>query len=373
MRSAAALLALCGLWGAPAAAQAPAPVRIGLSAPLTGPDAPFGLGLRLGAEQAVADLNRAGGRRLVLVVADDAGDTKQALGVARRFAAEGVRLVVGPLQSSLVAATALAYEEAGAVVIAPAATYPPLTARGLWNLFRLSPGDAQQAQAAGLWLAARFPDGVALVHDRSTFGRGLAEEVSRTLRARGLREAAFESLPRGSRDAADLAARLKAAGVQVVYFGGLAPEAALLVRALREAGLTGPMVASDGILDPAFPATAGPAAEGTVMTLVPERRPPEPRAESRAKTPPRTPEADLVAGAAYAAVEVLAQALAAQGNVRVPDARKLADALRAGSFRTALGPVAFDAAGDPRPGAVTLKVWKRMPDGRLDFAGNDAP
>ncbi|GJD56724.1 branched-chain amino acid ABC transporter substrate-binding protein [Methylobacterium dankookense] len=369
MRIVAALLALGGLWGAPAAAQAPAPVKIGLSAPLTGPDAPFGQGLRLGAEQAVADLNRAGGRRLVLVVADDAGDTKQALGVARRFAAEGVRLVVGPLQSSLVAATAPAYEEAGTVVIAPAATYPPLTARGLWNLFRLSPGDAQQAQTAGAWLAARFPEGVALVHDRSTFGRGLAEEVSRTLRARGLREAAFESLPRGSRDAADVAGRLKAAGARAVYFGGLAPEAALLARALREAGLTGPMVASDGILDPAFPATAGPAGEGTVMTLVPERRPPDPRG----KAAPRTPEADLVAGVGYAAVEVLAQALAAQGNARVPDGRKLAEAVRAGSFRTAIGPVAFDAAGDPRPGAVALRVWKRMPDGRLDFAGNDAP
>ena len=363
------LLLAALLLPASAVAQAPAPVKIGLSASLTGPDAPFGQGLRLGAEQAVADVNRAGGRRLVLVVADDAGDPKQGVAVARRFAAEGVRLVVGPLQSSLVAAATPVYEEAGAVLVAPAASYPPLTGRGFWNLFRLSPGDAQQAQAAGAWLAERFPDGVALVHDRSTFGRGLADEVSRSLRAAGRREVAFESLARGSREAGDLAARLKAVGARAVYFGGLAPEAAILARALREAGLAGPLVASDGILDPAFPVSAGPAGEGTVMTLVPERRPPEPRG----KVMPRTPEADLVTGPAYAAVEVLAQALAAQGGARVPDGRRLAEALRAGSFRTAIGPVAFDASGDPRPGAVALRVWKRTPDGRLDFAGNDAP
>ena len=360
------LLAVLLLTG-PAVAQTP--VKVGLSAPLTGPDAAFGQGLRLGAEQAVADLNRAGGRRLALVVADDAGDPKQALAVARRFAAEGVRLVVGPLQSSLVAVTTPVYAEAGAVVIAPAASYPALTARGAWNLFRLTPGDAQQAQAAGAWLAARFPEGVALVHDRSTFGRGLADEVARTLRARGQREAAFESLPRGNREAADLAARLKAAGTRAVYFGGLAPEAAVLARALREAGLGGPLVASDGILDPAFPAAAGPAGEGTVMTLVPERRLPEPRGKAAS----RTPEADLVAGPAYAAVELLAQALAPQGTGRVPDGRKVAEALRAGSFRTAIGPVAFEASGDPRPGGIALRVWKRSSDGRLDFAGNDAP
>jgi branched-chain amino acid transport system substrate-binding protein len=83
-------LTLAGLLAvAPAAAQNA--VRIGLSAPLTGPDAVFGQGLRQGAEQAVADLNRAaGGRpRWVLVPADDAGDPKQAAAVARKFSPTG--------------------------------------------------------------------------------------------------------------------------------------------------------------------------------------------------------------------------------------------------------------------------------------------
>ena len=103
-------------------ASAEAQVRIGLSAPLTGPDAAFGQGLRLGAEQAVADLNRAGGvngQRLVLVVADDAGDGKQGLAVARRFAAERVGLVVGPFNAAVAGLALPAYEEAGIVAVTP--------------------------------------------------------------------------------------------------------------------------------------------------------------------------------------------------------------------------------------------------------------
>ncbi len=349
----------------PAAAQAPAPVKIGLSAPLTGPDAAFGQGLRLGAEQAVAEINRAGGtggRRLVLVVADDAGDQRQGAVVARKFLGEGVRLVVGPLESSVVAAVAPLYEAGGAVLLTPGASYPALTAQGLWNLFRLAPGDAQQGAAAGAWLAEREGP-VAIVHDRSTFGRGLADAVSRTLRARGRPEVLFESLPRGSREAGDLVGRLKAAGVRAVYFGGFGAEAAVLARAMREAGLDATLVGSDGLLDRDF-AAAGPAAEGTVMTVLADRRAPEPRG----KAPPRGPEATLVAGSAYMAVEVLAQGLA---RARSPDGRRVAEALRAGPVRTSLGEVTFDGRGDPGRDAVVLRVWRRTPDGRVDYAGNE--
>ena len=249
---------LAGLLGVTSAA-AQAPVRIGLSAPLTGPDAAFGLGLRQGAEQAVADLNRAaGGRpRWVLIPADDGGDGRQAVAVARKFTADGVRLVVGPLESGAVAAAAPAYEEAGAVMVAPGATYTPLTGRGLWNLFRLAASDAQQGRAAGAYLARAFAGRrVGIVNDRSTFGRGLADAVATRLKEAGTPEVLFESFARGTRDPADVVARLKAARIEAVYFGGLAPEAAALLRAMRDAGLSGTLVASDGILDPGFAAAA---------------------------------------------------------------------------------------------------------------------
>lgn len=368
---------LAGLLGVTSAA-AQAPVRIGLSAPLTGPDAVFGLGLRQGAEQAVADLNRAaGGRpRWVLIPADDGGDGRQAVAVARKFTADGVRLVVGPLESGAVAAAAPAYEEAGAVMVAPGATYTPLTGRGLWNLFRLAASDAQQGRAAGAYLARAFAGRrVGIVNDRSTFGRGLADAVATRLKEAGTPEVLFESFARGTRDPADVVARLKAARIEAVYFGGLAPEAAALLRAMRDAGLSGTLVASDGILDPGFAAAAVGDGEGTVMTVVPDPpRLPEPRG---GRSTPRGPEAESVAAGGYAAVELLAQAVeharaADPKTGRIADGRRVAEALRVGKIRTLLGPVGFDARGDRSGTPIALRIWRRTPDGRLDYAGNDA-
>ncbi len=305
------------------------------------------------------------------------------MAVAGRFAADGVRLVVGPFGASAVAASAPAYADAGGVVVTPGAASAVLGGRGLWNLFRLGPSDAQQGRAAGAYLARDFAGRpIGIVHDRSTFGRGLAEAVAARLKQAGEREALFEGFDRGARDLSALAGRLKAGRVEAVYFGGMAAEAASLVRAMREAGLGAPMVAGDGILDPAF-AAAGPAGEGTVMTLPldPPRQPDAPRGT---RPPPRGPEAESVAAAAYAAVEVLAQAVerARAADPRagdpktgwIPDGRKVAAALcGTAPFRTVLGPVAFDASGDRTGDAVALRVWRRTPDGRLDYLGNDVP
>ncbi|MFB0489529.1 branched-chain amino acid transport system substrate-binding protein [Methylobacterium sp. OAE515] len=361
---------------APAAAQNA--VRIGLSAPLTGPDAVFGQGLRQGAEQAVADLNRAaGGRpRWVLVPADDAGDPKQAAAVARKFSADGVRLVIGPFESGAVAAAAPVYEDAGAVTVTTGATYTPLTSRGLWNLFRLAPSDAQQGRAAAAYLARAYAGRrVGILNDRSTFGRGLADAVSARLKESGAPEVLFDGFARGTRDLSDLVGRLKAARLDAIYFGGLAPEAVALLRAMREAGLGAALVASDGILDPSFPAAAGVAAEGTVMTLLPDPpRLPDPRG---GKPVPRSPEAETVAAGSYAAVELLArateQARAADPKTgRISEGRKVAEILRGPQpVRTVLGPVSFDARGDRTGNAVALRIWRRSPDGRIDYAGND--
>ncbi|MBE7245068.1 MAG: branched-chain amino acid ABC transporter substrate-binding protein [Actinomycetospora chiangmaiensis] len=369
------LVGLLALTPVPAAAQAP--VRIGLSAPLSGPDAAFGQGLRQGAEQAVADLNRsAGGRpKLVLVPADDAGEAKQAVAVARKLTADGVRLVIGPFESGAVAAAAPVYEDAGAVLVTPGATYTPLTGRGLWNLFRLAPSDAQQGRAAGAYLAKAFAGRrVGLLNDRSTFGRGLADAVAAQLKEAGAPEVLFDGFPRGTRDLSDLVARLKAARVDAVYFGGLAPEAAALLHAMRQAGLNANLVASDGILDPGFATAAGPAGEGTVMTVPPD--PPHLPEARGARAAPRSPEAESVAAEAYAAVQLLAQAIeraraADPKTGRIGDARPVADALRAGQARTLLGPVGFDARGDLTGSPVVLRIWRRTPDGRLDYAGNE--
>ncbi|NEU13060.1 branched-chain amino acid ABC transporter substrate-binding protein [Methylobacterium sp. BTF04] len=356
------------------ATAAQAQVKIGLSAPLTGPDAAFGQGLRGGAEQAVADLNKAGGvngQRLVLVAADDAGDGKQGLAVVKKFAADRVSLVVGPLNAAVAALAIPAYAEAGIVAVTPGTSWAPLTARGQWNVFRPFANDSDQSTIAGAYLAEKFAgQRIGLVHDKTTFGRGLVDGVARALKAAGQSEAAFETLTPGERDLSALAARLKRARIAVVYFGGLGPEAGLLVKAMREAGLDAPLVGSDGLLDKEFLQAAGAAADGTVMTLAPERRLPD--AKGTPAKSVRSPEADTFAAQGYAAVEVLALGI---GGAKSADAQAVAAFLHRGlPLRTAIGEIAFDATGDlkadPRRPAYTLQVWRRTPDGRIDYAGN---
>ncbi len=365
IRFAVALALLAG------AAQAqPAPIAIGLSAPLTGPDAAFGQGMRAGAEQAVAEINRTGGingQRLALVVADDAGDAKQGLAVARRFASERVGFVVGPLNAAVAGATIPAYADAGIVAVT-AVAWAPLTARGHWNVFRTCANEAGQSTLAGAYLARQFAGRrIGLVHDKTTFGRGLVDGVGRALKAAGQGEAAFEALSRGDKDLSALVARLKRARVEAVYFAGLAAEAAVLLRAMREAGLDAPLVGSDGLLDKELSQIA--VAEGTVMTLAPVLRLPEVK-PNPAK--PRIPEAELFAAQGFAAVEVLRGGIA---GARSADARAVAAFLHGGApVKTVLGPLAYDGRGDlksdPRRPSYTLQVWRRTPDGRIDYAGN---
>lgn len=367
-RSAWPVLIALALAGPAGAAE---PLKIGLAVPLSGPDAGFGQGARFGAEQAVADINRAGGvagRRLQLVVQDDAADPKQAAAAARRLAEGGVRFVVGHLTSGAAATASPVYEEAGIVAVTPGATWPPLTRRGAALLFRLAGSDAQQGALGGALLAERFgTKPVAIVHDRTSFGRALADEAARTLRARGGQERLFEGVSRDDRETAALVAKLRALGIEAVYFGGLSAPAAGLIRAMREAGLGATVIGSDGLLDKDFPQAAGPGAEGTLMTLAPAPpRLPEPRGAAKAS---RGPEAEMFAAQAYAAVEVVRRGI--EGARSVEPARVAAFLHGGTPLRTVLGDLAFDGRGDLAKAPFAVVAWRKLPDGRIDFAGHD--
>lgn len=361
-------LALLLLAGPAPAAE---PLRIGLAVPLSGPDAGFGQGARLGAEAALAEINRAGGvlgQRLQLVVQDDGGDPRQAAAAARRLAEGGVRFVVGHLTSGAAAAAVPVYEEAGIVSVTPGAAWAPLTRRGASLLFRLAGSDGQQGALGGSLLAQRFRDRpVAIVHDRTSFGRALADEAGRALKAQGGRERLFEGVSRDDREIAGLVAKMRALGIEAVYFGGLHAPAALLLRAMREAGLSATLIGSDGLLDRDFAQSAGPAAEGTLMTLQPA--PPrllEPRGGARTARPP---EAEAFATGTYAAIEVIRRGIE---GARAPEPARVAAFLRGGAnVRTVLGEIAFDAHGDLARPPFAVATWRKLPDGRIDYAGSE--
>ena len=124
-------------------------IIVGAAGPMTGGQATFGRQMKNGAEQAVADINAAGGvlgKKLKLEIGDDACDPKQARSVAEKFAGEGVAVVVGHYCSSSSIPASDAYLDGGVLQITPASTNPLFTERGMWNTFRTCGRDDQQGR-----------------------------------------------------------------------------------------------------------------------------------------------------------------------------------------------------------------------------------
>src|SRR5918993_2272335 len=124
-----------------------AQIKLGVGAPITGPNAAFGAQLKNGAEQAVEDINAAGGvlgQKIQVVVGDDVSEPKQGVSVANKFASEGVKWVVGHYNSGVSIPSSEVYQEAGIVQITPASTNEKFTERKMWNTFRTCGRDDQQ-------------------------------------------------------------------------------------------------------------------------------------------------------------------------------------------------------------------------------------
>lgn len=160
-----------------------ADVLIAVAGPLTGPNAAFGAQLQKGAEQAVADINAAGGingEQIKIELGDDVSDPKQGISVANKFAADGVKFVIGHFNSGVSIPASEVYAENGILEITPAATNPTFTERGLWNTFRTCGRDDQQGAIAGKYLADHFKDAkIAVVHDKTPTVRALPTKPRR--------------------------------------------------------------------------------------------------------------------------------------------------------------------------------------------------
>lgn len=386
-----------GIGGAwmPAAAQPAQPVdaalRIAVAVPMTGPLAAYGAIVEEGARRGVQAIAEAGGPPIDLVVLDDAGDPARARTLAGRMAGEGIVAVIGHLtaQATLEAAAVLARD--GILVVNPGSTEPRLTDEPTWNILRLAGRDARQGEVAARYLLARGQDlRVAVVHDKSAFGKGVADAMRRVLDEGGAGDVFYEGLDPGEPGYRGLAARIAAAAPTHVYFGGLAPEAAILLRDLRDAGSEAVLVGSDGLAAPAFAQLDPALAAGTLMTAsrdtagIPAATALAERlvTEARLAGTPVHPAVVPMLGAegvvetlhpmalsAHAAVEAIAAAALEAGL----DGRAIAARLRADPVETALGPLMFDPVGEVILPIFVVHEWLPGPDGGLDYLGHAAP
>ncbi len=255
---------------------AQADIKIGVAGPFTGPNATYGDQYWHGATQAAEDINAAGGingEKIKLVQGDDACEPKQAVAVANRLVDQDkVIAVVGHFCSSSTIPASEVYDEAGIIAITPGSTNPQVTERGmtLRGMFRMCGRDDQQGVVAGDYIVDVLKaKKVAVIHDKDTYGQGLADATKAALEKRGVKEVLYEGLTRGEKDFNALVTKIRASGAEVVYFGGLHPEAGPLVRQMREQGLTAKFMSDDGIVTDELVTTAGGPqyTKGVLMTF----------------------------------------------------------------------------------------------------------
>jgi branched-chain amino acid transport system substrate-binding protein len=339
---------------------AQAQIRIASAGPMTGQYASFGLQLRNGAEMAVADINARGGvlgQQLVLEIGDDACDPRQATSVANQLASRRVQFVAGHFCSSSSIPASKVYAEEGVLQMTPASTNPRFTDEGGWNTFRTCGRDDQQGVVAGSFLARSYAgQRVAILHDNTTYGKGIADETKKAMNAGGLQEAMYQAYVPGERDYSALVSRMKQANINAVYFGGYHTEAGLIIRQMREQGLNAVAIGADSLVTAEFWQISGPAGEGTLMTFPsdPRQRATARDVVARFKAKNIDPEGYTLY--TYAAIEIWAQAATKAGTT---DPRRVAAMLKSGGpWNSVLGPISFDAKGDVTAADYVFYVWR---------------
>jgi branched-chain amino acid transport system substrate-binding protein len=354
------------------AGAAQAQVKLAVAGPVTGANAAFGAQLTQGVQQAVEDINKAGGilgQKIEVEVGDDVSDPKQGVSVANKFVGDGVKFVVGHFNSGVTMPASDVYAENDILFITPSATNPKITDRKLWDAFRTCGRDDQQgmvwAELARDRLKAKK---IAVIHDKTTYGKGLADAALDNMHKFGVKEVLYEGVNTGEKDYSAIVSKIKDSGADYLMWGGLHTEGGLILRQMRDQGMNTIMISGDGITDSEFAAIGGPGVEGTLMTFGPEPRnnPNAKAAVDSFKAKGFDPQGYTLYS--YAAVQIMKQAAEKANSL---DPKRIAEVMHSGvPFHTVIGDISYDKKGDRTTVDYVWYVWyvwKKGPDGKIGF------
>ena len=359
MRPAAAALA----WTLAACAARPeAPVKLAVIAPLTGELAPDGERMVHAVTLAVEDARAEGLPRPVeLLILDDRGEPSASAAAARRAAADpAVFAVIGPRTSGCAIEAARVLALNPLPMLAPIATATELTLQqerpqwpGARVVFRLPPSDALQGDADAEYSFRRLGlKRMAVIHDGTAYGRGLADSFRSGFERRGGSAVFFLAIERGADDYGAAARRLAELRPDGVFFGGLYVEAGKILKQARAAGFKGVFFSGDGAENDDFFRYAGDAGNDVYVSVsgIPLESLPSGAdfiARYRKRWPDSSPQTSEVY--AYEAVRIALWALRKTGG----DRKAAIEAIRSEPHESMLGTFIFDAKGDSLKSVIT--------------------
>lgn len=337
-------------------------LKIGLAGPLTGDIAAMGQGMKNAAMLAINEANesaRLKGITLVLVPVDDQANPTQATNVANQLVSDPkVVGVVGHLNSGCTLPASKIYARHSIAMITPASTNPAITRQGLKNVFRIcTTDDVQGSFAANLVYRKLNIKKVAIIHDKTQYGQGLAEEFQKQFRRNGGKILCFEGINVGDKDFNALLTKIKGLNPELIYFGGMYSEAGLIVKQAKDMGIEVPLMGGDGIFTSEYIKIGKSATEGSIATMI--GAPPEelPRAaEFIEKYKKAYPDVDIQPYDAYTydATKILIEAIRHVQS----DKRAIIDYIANIRYEGVIGCTTFDEKGDTTNKVITPYIVK---------------
>jgi len=339
-----------------------ATIKIAIAGPFTGALTQYGDMVKEGVDTAIETINAKGGvlgNKLQAVIMDDACEPKQGPVVANRVVNEKIHYVVGHVCSGATIAATPIYNNEGVVMVSPSATSPLVTdGKNYDTIFRTIGRDDQQGPAAAKFIEQHIhPKAVAVLHDKQSYGQGIATAVKNDLEKAGVKIVMFEGINAGDSDYSAIVTKLKSQGVDFVYFGGYHPEMGLIMRQAREQGVKAVFMGPEGVGNKDITAIAGPASEGMLVTLPADfAADPANAALVKAFAAAKRDANGPFQMPAYSAVKIIADAIT---GAKSTDPDKVAAYIHGNSFKTPIGNVEYDKKGDLKAFKFVVFTWHK--------------
>ncbi len=335
-------------------------VKIGLAAVQSGSDAAIGATMLNGAQIAVDEWNAKGGvlgKKIETISLDDEAKPEKAVNIAQTLVDDGVVAVIGHLNSNCTIPASNVYNEGKVIQITPGSTNPQYTEQGFPYAFRVCGRDDQQGPTAGAYLHDVLKlNKLAILHNKTSYGEGLATEVKKTFEAKGGTVTMFQGIGQEENDFSANISVVKASGADAFFWGGMYGQGGPLLVRLRQEGLAIPFATGDGCFDPSFINTVGGNAADTYLSFGPDYHL-LPAAQPFLQKYHDTYHADEGAYSVYGyvAAEILLQSISA---VQSTDPDKVSAYMKATAFDTILGKIEFDAKGDVKGSGYVIWTIK---------------
>lgn len=339
-------------------------VKIGQTGPLSGPNAFAGKDNENGVRLAIEELNEkrlvVGGKvlKFVLQSEDDQCDPRAGVSVAQKLVDEGVKFVMGPYCSGVAIPASKIYSE-GNVLLSTVGTNPKVTQSGYKNLFRIVAGDDQIGSSMAVYAYKVLKAKTAgVIDDRTAFGQGVAKEFLNEANNLGLKIVGQEYTTDKSTDFAAILTNMKAKQPDVIFYGGYAPQAAPMIRQMKQLGITAKLLGGDTLCSPEMGKLAAEAvndavfcAQGIAMLNSRESGP-----AFKDKFKKRfNQDADVYAASFYDQTLNIGYVMK---KLNSTDSIKVGEEISKGSYKGVVGTYEFDDKGNFKHAPVTVSTFK---------------